>query len=271
MEAKIKKVSKIISNIAIAGLFVSVAIVVLGLIGGLYNLTTPISAIVAIIAFICLSCLLALNWIRRIENKEFVKISWIFFGLVALSCLLWVICTIIVAIMIDKGDTMSASLSSTLLTIIKISAIFTVQFITAQTIADRFSKFRKSYIPFQVVNYLSLLFVDLYVTLFALGFSIRSGELEFVAGLYTNFLFKPLTIAFFVMTLLFILISNIVVKTLEKKKMEVATNFADDSQQNIVKEETVEEKLAKIKDLLDKNIITQEEYDSKRAEILKNI
>ena len=89
------KLYKIINTCSIVGLFVTVGLVVL-MIMGTIKCTSSVVGIVAAIAILCFSCVLALPWIRKIENNEFKVLSYVFLGIVALSCLLWIISDIVI-------------------------------------------------------------------------------------------------------------------------------------------------------------------------------
>ena len=83
------KYYRIVNTSAIVGLFVAVGILVLMVTG-----TIPWTS--SAVAILCFSCLLALPWIRKIENNEFKILSYVFLGIVGLSCILWLISDIVI-------------------------------------------------------------------------------------------------------------------------------------------------------------------------------
>ncbi len=303
------KIYKLINTIAVIGLFLTVGIIVLMLTGTL-SCTANLIGIIAAIAIACLGCILALPWIRRLESNEFKILSLVFIGLTALSCILWIISDIVIISQYKSiKSTFIASETMTeektikfieslirSLNFLKVTTFLTIQFSVASFIATGITKFRKTMIPFQAIAYTSYGFVDFWISGFLFTFSIKSNLKSVVAddmsGVlgeifkfnkdFFNFLTGKVMMTIFFLAVAYVAVSNIIIKKQEQRKMQnVLENISVDGRNNkstapvetapAAPVETVEQKLEKLKNLLDKNLISQEEYDKKKEELLKDM
>ena len=80
------------------------------------------------------------------------------------------------------------------------------------------------------------------------------------------------------LALVYVAISNSVMKNIDKRKLQnmadenaYTTSRAENPNVNTKRDQSPDEKLTKLKFLLDRNLITQEEYDEKKKEILKDL
>lgn len=78
--------------------------------------------------------------------------------------------------------------------------------------------------------------------------------------------------------LVYVMISGTVIKRIEKRKLsDVAnangytTSRTDNPDVNTKRPQTPEEKLTKLQFLLDRNLITKEDFEEKKKEILKDL
>lgn len=273
---KQNNIYKLVQTIAIIGIFVAVAILVLGF-TEVFKLTSGLFVVVGVIGVICGCCLLAAPWVRRLERNEFKILSWVFIGLIAACCILWIICVFEFRqlYLIGKESVTTDAEADTqkligVLKFFKACAIISIQFVTASTIASTIVKYQKSYIPVQAIMYVSHIYVDFFVTFFICCFAIKDGAFEIsdtISVLGNKGLYVP-----FILCLCYVILANAVVKRIETKKV---THLAYDNDRTNTatiepKTETTEDKLANLKSMYEKDLLTKEEYEAKRAEILKD-
>ncbi len=267
---------KTIQSLAILGLFVTLGIIVLGFCA-VIKLTTPITATCAIVAVICGSGFLAMPWVRRLQNNQFKILSYIFLGLVGVCCILWVISVIQIVKIVNfttdavNGTEVEIAKFTSALNFLKVVLVISIQFITASTIANTIVKYRKNLIPFQAIMYLSHAFVDFYITYFLCCLVIAENKIDIssnVSLLGNKFMWVTLVLA-----LLYVGISGAVIKRTEERRLK--DRFEDEDlgvkQEPAKANNPTEEKLNELKALYDKQILTKEEYEAKRAEIISNM
>lgn len=274
-----EKIYKSIQTIAIIGLLVALSLLVLAF-SEVLTFSSGLLVLIASIATICGCCLLACPWIRRLENNDFKILSYVFLGLIFVVCVLWVICIFqIQRIYKLAGDeTLTDEEGSKamigILRFFKVSAIISIQFVTTSTIASTIAKYRKTYLPIQVIMYASHLFVDFYVTFFMCCITTVNGELKINDNL--EILGSKFMVVLFVLALLYVIITNAVLKRIEGKRM---VNLTEDisrgkdisHETSDTKPETAEDKLKSLKTMYEKDLITKEEYEAKRSEIIKDL
>lgn len=301
------KYYRIVNTSAIVGLFVAVGILVL-MVTGTIPWTSSKVGIIAAVAILCFSCLLALPWIRKIENNEFKILSYVFLGIVGLSCILWLISDIVIiseykAIKAAAGkeltdDEQIKLISGLLRTInfLKASVLISIQFSVASFIATGITKYRKTMIPFQAIAYVSYLFCDFWFTSFLFTVNIKSNVGSIIASgasdildkifVINEGLFKFLTskamLTIFVLAIAYVLVSNAIIKRQEQTRIKhAAEDLAYGRVSSTVEPQPVqaepataespEEKLAKLKKMYESELISQEEYEAKKSEILKDM
>lgn len=299
------KYYRLVNTCAIVGLFVAVGVLVF-MITGVIPWTSNLVGIIAAIAIICFSCLLALPWVRKIENNEFKILSYVFLGIVGLSCVLWLISDIVV---VSEYKTIMAStkvelteeenlklVGSLLRTInfLKASVLISIQFSVASFIATGITKYRKTMIPFQAIAYASYLFCDIWFTSFLFTVNINSNVSAIVAEGSENMFDKIFTInenlfitltsrvmlTIFALAIAYVIISNAIIKRQEQTRVKhTAEDIAYGRVSTTVEPakaepatvESAEEKLAKLKRMFDNELISKEEYEAKKDEILKDM
>lgn len=268
------KLYGILSNVSITGLFISVALIVL-ITTQVIKLNSVIVTIIALFLASCIACVLGLPWAKRLENKKHKKICIAFLIAVAVCYILWVVCIFLVMNILVKADSQTASTLNGSLTFIKISIIITMQFMVASLIGNVVTKYKKSLLPFQVITYFSNIFVDFYFTFFMLCLKIDETKAIQINS-NAKFLTSKAMIVLIILAVLFTAISNKLMRVIETRKLKNITE--DMSQTRVignendeVNEDSMEAKLEKIKNLYEKQLITKEEYEEKRAEIIKNL
>ena len=289
---------RLVSNIAIIGLFSSVALLVLGIFK-IFKMNSFIFGIVAIIAVLSIACFLVLPWVRRLGNGENTKVSLVFVALILVCAIMWIVCVYMFIKIYDKSKIDGFELKSLVapLNFVKTTLVISFQFFMASLIAETIIRYKNKMIIFQAITYISNLFFDFYITFFLCCLSITNDGLDLSEK--AKILGEKTMIVAFVISILYIAISNAIMKKQEAKRfaMAVQDNYSIDGkrkterqktvkemlgekQENPAEEEPVvevqvnqkpEEKLESLKIMLDKNLITQEEYDKKREEILKDV
>ena len=163
----------------------------------------------------------------------------------------------------------------------------------ASLVAETIIRYRNKMVVFQAITYLSNLFFDFYVTFFLGCLSISSKGVSLSENV--KILGNKFMVVTFAISILYMAISSAIMKKQEAKRMTLAIqeNYNIDGSKRGPKQRTVkemigdkteekeedqvqvnqkpEEKLESLKNMLDKNLISQEEYDKKREEILKDM
>lgn len=301
------KYYRLVNTCSIIGLFVAVGIIVF-MITGTIHPTSSLMGIIAAIAILCFSCILALPWVRKIELNEFKILSYVFLGIVGLSCVLWLISDIVIisqykAIKLASTKELTDAEQTKLLTgvlrtinFLKASVFISIQFSVASFIATSITKYRKTMIPFQVISYVSYLFCDFWFSSFLFTVNINSnvaaiqanGFGDFLDNIfkinegYLNFLTSKVMITIFVLAIAYVLVANAIIKRQEQTRIKhtaedlaygrVGTTVpvSEETETQTVSE-TPEEKLAKLKKMYESELITKEEYEEKKASILKDM
>lgn len=278
------KVYRILTTIALVGIFVAVGILVVGLAQNF--ITAGVSLVLGLIATICLSIILCLPWIKKLENNKYRITSIVFLAIIGLCALLWLISCIVIFVMYQNAKAESAAGLTGGLRFLQVVLILTIQFICAQTIATTIINYQRNYIVFQVIMYISNVFVDLYVTCFLLCIAIKDGtggsaEL-FINDKFMSFLFTPAMYTLFALFFVYTAICSGILNRIQRGKQKIAAEVIESNKNVMVGEtdevtptrlgkEEIKSRLENLKDMLDGGLITQEEYDAKREEILKEI
>lgn len=273
---------KLVSTVSLILTCVTIALVVF-IATGMVKASMFVIYLVICLAVLCLGTLLILPWIKKLVLKKSVIISWTFFGVIVLATLLWVVAACLI---ISSSQTGSMTLATA--QFLKIDFIFTFQFIVANFVATTILNYKKKNILFQVIAYASYLFVDFYIT--SLVLCIKFAPTFEINTQYLSFLFTPAMYSFLIIALIYIgIVNGIANKALARGKykrsgFDAFANEDEDGEAYEDKAQKLEEdqkdkkeldktkkKLEKLKNLLENNLISQEEYEKKKAEILKKI
>ena len=274
------KLYKIISSIAIIGIFAAAGLLVLA-----FTDSLPLSAIsfgfVFSVAVICLGAISTLPWIRRFENNDNKKIATAFLIVIGVCVLLWLICVWLGVIIYKRAqaDIESLNAAIALIWIIKITLLISLQLIVSSTITNVLLKYKKTLIPFQVVTYASHLYIDFYLTYLILCLGVNSEGPYVSEGI--SFLGHKAAWVLLILAFVYAIISSSILRSIEVKKMrneakETAANGAKDEtaqkQQEAAKtSDTPQQKLENLKKMYEQELITKEEYEQKRSEIIKDL
>lgn len=266
---------KLLTTLGIAGIFLAVGYFVFQTSYG--HLSALQVLITALIFIVSVGCLLCLPWAKWLSEKRYKIVCWVFIGVVALTIVLWFVSAILIynILINEKVD---AEKTLNLLNFLKIVFIISFQTLLANMIARLLLTYKKSLIVFQIVMYLSYLFLDFYVC-YALGsIKMASGEVSWTGN--TELLTNRLMLTLLTLSILYIAISNAILRVVARRRGLVVGRglgdaFVDAEEENDRKAnpqpKSSEEKLAELKAMLDKQLITQEEYNKKRQEIIDNM
>jgi hypothetical protein len=261
---------KIFNSIAIFGLFIVVTLAVLQS-SKTIAVSKVVNELIWIIGALCFFCLIAMPWAKRLDNKENKILSIVFLSLTGVCAILWIISIILVFSFI-KNNPDEAQISR-VLNFIKVNVFITIQFFVALSITTSILKFKNTMVPFQAIYYLSMVYLDFYAS-FALFCLKISSSLEFSINNNLEFLKSRFMIVSGSLALVYVAVSAGIIKAREKRKMKDLANSQKIGAINEVKVEKVDSdeeiKLSKLKEMYDNHLITEDEYKSKKDEILKN-
>lgn len=277
------KLYRTISLTAIIGLFVIAGVIVLA-ICRLISFSSTIFGLLGTLGFFCIGCIMILPWIKRLESGEFKKTSIVFMCFVAVCIILWIIALWMGVVLYKQLKSDSDKAASTLyntLNFIKVTGIISLQFMVVSVVATCFTKYKKTMLAFQGITYFSYAFVDFYMTFFLACLQINTVEQKIAFSKSISVLGNKWMVALVVLSIVYVIISNAVMKKIEIRKskntvedMQKLTSNVDELKSQVQvapQQKTTEEKLVELKNMLDKQLITQEEYDKKREDILKDL
>ena len=273
------KLYKIVHNISIFGTFTAIGVIVLAIFG-LIKLSTFLFGFTATVVLISVACLMILPWLKIFEKGQHKKTAIVFMCFVIVCTILWLVC-LYLGIYIYEGIKAETANKNTLLNtlnLIKITLIISLQFIVASLVASTIIKYKKQMLLFQIITYISNLFFDLYLTCFLLCITI-SSEKGLIISENISFLFNKVVLALFALSIIYMALSSKIMQNVEAKRFKNAIDENYDiygaqinkPENNEESPNSAESRLEKLKTMLDKKLITQEEFDEKRKEIIKDL
>ena len=143
------KLYKIMASISMLGVFLAAGILVLATTQVL-KISAGLFGTVVMIGILCIAIVSTLPWIRRIEKNEYKTVAIAFISVIGACALLWIISDWLVVAMITNHNATIA-----LLWVVKIAVILSLQLMVADVVAIMYLKFGKTYLPFQIITYLS--------------------------------------------------------------------------------------------------------------------
>lgn len=291
------KLYKLVQLIAISVLIIAIVLVIFEVFQ-LLEMGTTANGIIFSIGVIGAGGLVALPWVRVLESfneKPYRITAIVFLAVVGVCIILWIVCVWQIIGLVENGlegatdEMLEGVLDS--LNVIRISLIISLQFIAASYIAKNIIKYGKTLLPYQVMAGASQLYIDFYLVLILTAMTITvDGSVWFSdsAILLTNMWVHALLFIFIVLSIF----PNVVFKRTDKRnlldarnssqnnsvvqydnatRVAVVNNNVNNANADNADSAPIDEKLRKLKDLLDKGLITQEEYDKKREDILNSI
>ena len=273
------KTYRMISTAVILGLFFDAGLLTLGIMEGWFVAAPFMILLLSIIGILCMTAALSLIWIRHLERKELKTLSFVMLGILGFAAILWIAIASVIYSMIrnPEGNPLVK------LNFIRIGLILSFQVVEAIFISSTWARYRNNYLVFQIIMYISNLFVDFWCSLLFAAIGLKDGNVVLREGV-TKLIFSHGMIVMLVLFVVYVIISNSILKTIEDRRMRQvrydltqATEAADyeataDADETpVVATDTTEAKLEKIKDLYDKKLITEEEYNAKKAKILEEM
>ena len=274
---------KRVNTAAIIGIFVAVGIVVLSTTGVIFQMSSFMFGLVGTIAILCACLLLMLPWVNKYEKKYHPKLALVFIIFMGVCALLWLVCLYMGIGVYNsaKAGTITDKGIITTIVFVQISLIISLQLMLSSVAATGMIKYKKTNYFLQTVCYISYAFFDFYFTFLLLCFKFNasgSGDIVTVSENIT-LMGNRYMIAFLVLSVVFIAISNMIMNRDDNRKLQQAivsvvekqTADEEKEEKEAAPVETAEEKLAKLKKMFDSELITKEEYESKKADILKDM
>lgn len=273
------KVYKIITTCVILGLFFDVGLLTLGIMEGWFAAAPFMILLLAIIGILCMTATLSLLWIRHLERKELQTLSYVMLGILGFAAIMWIAIAGVVYSLIrnPEGNPLAK------MNFIRIGLIISFQVVEAIIISSTWARYRKNYLVFQIIMYVSNLFVDLWCSLLFSAIALQDGNVVLREGI-TKLIFSHGMVVMLVLFVVYVIISNSILKTIEDRKMrqiryDLTQGTADnrdfdapaDADATPVSENATEAKLEKLKDLYEKKLISEEEYNEKKAKILEEM
>lgn len=275
------KVYRILATISMLGIFLAAGILVLS--GtGVFEISAAIFGTVAMIGILCLAITAVLPWVQRIEKNENKIVSIVFISVIAACAVLWIVCDWLIVAIVTNHNAGIALLWS-----IKIAIILSLQLMVADVVAAMLIRFKKTFLILQCITYFSFVFIDFYFTFLVCCIRIVGEEVK-ISDAFA-FLGSPAMITLIVLAFVYASISNFILKRMQQSRLRnMVNNYYDGGQtttagndvrevevpQETIQEmpkETPEEKLEKLKKLYDQQLISQEDYEAKKAEIIKDL
>ena len=270
---------KLLQNVAVIGLFLVVG---LGVLFGtnLLPRTSYSIEFTIITGLLLLGILIVLPWAKYLEQKEYKIVSLVFLIATAICVVLWELSTILIF-----SAYRSQSINLGLIQLIRITLIISLQVVIASIIGKFIIKYSAKYIPFQVIAYLSMLYIDFYLSTMLCGIIIKTGEINFSTAIRDLLFFNRVTLAFLILSIVYLGVAYGVINDARKRRVrnsilaknrklnkDIGLMDLDDEDEEDLKNAPVandaEAQLEKVKSMFDKGLITKEEYDAKRQTII---
>lgn len=273
---KKSKLEKLITIIPITLAFLIVGIFVLGLMDviKLNRFMVDTLLIFGIICFGCIACFPA----TRILTKDRKNIyAYIILGLTGLTCLLWIIFVFVGQNFIDylvASESVDFSTLTGVWGYTKLTIFVTIQTSLASLIISYVYTFKKEYLAFQIVMYISNFIVDLWLSILILSVGVNETGFTFAGSWLVN---SKLSVTLFVLATAFSILAGAIMKTIVKKRtkdivLDKETLIKTIKDNNVeLDTNSIENRLRKLDELREKGVISEQEYADKKAEILKEI
>ena len=270
---------KLLQNVAVVGLFLVVG---LGVLFGTNLLPRTSYAIefTFIAGLLLLGILIVLPWAKYLEQKEYKIVSLVFLIATAICVILWELSTILI-FSAYRNQTGNAGI----IQLVRITLVISIQVIIASFIGKFIIKYHAKYIPFQVIAYMSMLFLDFYLSTLLFGIQIGTDEITFSSNVSNLLFHNRVILGFLILSAVYLGVAYGVINEARKRRVrntilaknrklnkDIGLMDLDDEDEEDLKNAPVandaEAQLEKIKSMFDKGLITKEEYDAKRQTII---
>ncbi|MCR5553260.1 MAG: SHOCT domain-containing protein [bacterium] len=276
------KAYKILSACAITGVFAAFGLLVFA-ITGFFHLDAILVGLIVSVITASLGIITILPWVRRIEKGELKKMSIVFISLIGVCILLWFV-SVWTVVILFKTQSESIGALVFVFNLIKATIVISAQLIVSSTIANVILKYKTTFIPFQIVTYLSYIFIDVYlcILLFSLVVTNETVYVSDAIGVLGN----RYMITFLILSFVYSAVSSGIMKSIETRKTKRVVNGVSETTENALTEneeqeeakqeapkqpKSAAERLENLKVMHENGLITDAEYDAKRADILKDM
>ena len=278
------RLQNILTSVTFVALFLAIALFIVFL-TGIIGRSAELLLVVGILFIVSIATVLAKPWAVNLEKKENKKLSIVFLSLVGACTVLWIVSAFMIYSIYKQivaevnPDTLVVKFG-----FIRVSLFITIQFAIANLITTTLLNCKKSLIIFQTVMYASNLYLDFYLSYLIWCFNITAKD-GFTLSSNATFLINPIVITILIIALVYILCSSAILRRFQRRKnrgiigsiaetynetleSKKAANQQNTESNPAAPEPTTEERLAKLKDMYEKEIITKEEYEAKRKDII---
>ena len=270
---------RLLQNIALIGIMLVIGLVVV-FVTGAVPVNNILIEFTIIIGLLLLGVLLVLPWAKYLEQKQYKIVSLVFLIAVAVCVVLWIICTAIIFHAYRAQNIEDLSV----INLVRVTLIISFQVIVASFIGKFIIKYQAKYVPFQVIAYISILYVDFFLSTLLCGIKVLPGEIDYSQSTL-NFIIPQwpfLMLACVYLGVVYGVITNsrkrrvrnaILGKSRKLNKDIGLIDLEDDNEEEkpTTNNQDAEAQLEKIKGMYDKGLITKEEYDAKRQAILEKL
>ena len=207
--------------------------------------------------------------------------SIVFISLIGVCILLWFV-SVWTVVILFKTQSESIGALVFVFNLIKATIVISAQLIVSSTIANVILKYKTSFIPFQIVTYLSYLFIDVYlcILLFSLVVTNETVYVSDAIGVLGN----RYMITFLILSVVYSAVSSGIMKSIETRKTKRVVDGVSQTTENTLNEgeeqqaqeapkqqKSAAERLENLKVMHENGLITDAEYEAKRADILKDM
>lgn len=279
-DLKRKKIFTVIQTVSILCLFATVALLILGWTNNF--LTAELTLTLSIFIVTSLAAVLCMPWISKLKEPKQKILAIVLLSLIGLSAILWIISSIFIYLLYKNGDSYSAQTTAVFLNFIRACMIISFQAIEANMISLAILRYKNRHLALQIVMYLSYLYVDFWISVVIGGINFSASNVTFSPILPA--LFSTGAIVTLLIAIVYIVLASSIINSIDAKKNggkhsaplteSVLESLSENETENNIetkKEESSEEKLTKLKELFDKKLITEEEYNQKKSKILEEI
>lgn len=270
---------RLLQNIALVGIMLVIGLVVV-FVTGAVPVNNILIEFTIIIGLLLLGVLLVLPWAKYLEQKQYKIVSLVFLIAVAVCVVLWIICTAIIFHAYRAKNIEDLSI----INLVRVTLIISFQVIVASFIGKFIIKYQAKYVPFQVIAYLSIIYVDFFLSTLLCGIKVLPGEINYSPSVW-NFIagqWPFLMLACVYLGVVYGVITNsrkrrvrnaILGKSRKLNKDIGLIDLEDDNDEEkpTTNNQDTEAQLEKIKGMYDKGLITKEEYDAKRQAIIDKL
>lgn len=269
---------KLLQNIAVIGLIMVIGLVAL-FVTGVLPRTLGAIELTTMVGLALFGILLILPWANYYNQNRYKILSLSFLIATSICILLWEIATLVIF-----GALHKQAGSMGILHFVRITVFLSMQVIIASGICSCVIKFYKKYIPFQVVIYLSLAYIDFYLSTLLFGVILNAGEIDFSTKVRDLLFFNPIVRALMILAVVYLVSFFGIITNSRKRRVRNAIlaknrklsgdigildiDDDDEPEQATTKISDSEAQLEKIKNMYEKGLITKEEYDAKRQSII---